>query len=238
MVKDGQPWLYDPAFPANLEGYWDELWGYVADQGIAPVWVGEWGSMLPVDGTDQLSQREMKWGIAQVWVGEWGSVLPVDGTDQLSQREMKWVAALRNYIRKKQLSWTWFTWGPNSKDTGGVLHDDWDTVEQGKMEVMARVMHPAFGPAIGDRPPVPPRHGLLLVYAPENASGISMPVAGEWAERGVGPPALDISFAFLPESQTGGYPSDRGRQEDQNAGVLTQSQNDEGVKSIIGVLVC
>ncbi|GJP46509.1 hypothetical protein CLOM_g5787 [Closterium sp. NIES-68] len=148
MVKDGQPWLYDPAFPANLEGYWDELWGYVADQEIAPV-----------------------------WIGEWGSVLPVGGTDELSQREMKWVNALRHYIRKKSLSWTWFTWGPNSKDTGGVLTDDWDTVEQGKMEVLGPVMHPLFGPSVGERPAVAPRHGLLIVYAPENAPGITMPVA-------------------------------------------------------------
>ncbi|CAI5461568.1 unnamed protein product [Closterium sp. Yama58-4] len=174
MVKDGQPWLYDPAFPANLEGYWDELWGYVADQGIAPVWVGEWGSMLPVDGTDQLSQREMKW-----------------------------VAALRNYIRKKQLSWTWFTWGPNSKDTGGILKEDWDTVEQGKLEVMSEVMHPAYGPAIGDRPPVPPRHGLLLVYAPENATGISTPVAAPKQRPGsdsyfkASPPFAKASWLLL-----------------------------------------
>ncbi len=41
-----QTWHNDPTFPANLPGHWDHQWGFLHNDGIAPVWVGEWGSTL------------------------------------------------------------------------------------------------------------------------------------------------------------------------------------------------
>jgi endoglucanase len=49
-----QPWHNDPTFPNNLPGFWDKQWGFIAKQGIGPVWVGEWGSKLDVT-------REIQW---------------------------------------------------------------------------------------------------------------------------------------------------------------------------------
>ena len=48
-----QPWHDDPAFPTNLPAFWDAQWGFVHDQGIGPVWIGEWGSRL-----DNLKEQE------------------------------------------------------------------------------------------------------------------------------------------------------------------------------------
>ncbi|UOM37001.1 cellulase family glycosylhydrolase [Acuticoccus sp. I52.16.1] len=41
-----QSWFSDPAYPANLEAIWDENFGYIAQQDIAPVLVGEFGFAL------------------------------------------------------------------------------------------------------------------------------------------------------------------------------------------------
>src|SRR5581483_942196 len=32
------------------------------------------------------------------------------------------------------MSWTWWSWNPNSGDTGGILQDDWRTVNQNKVD--------------------------------------------------------------------------------------------------------
>ncbi|HEX5415087.1 MAG TPA: glycoside hydrolase family 5 protein [Chloroflexota bacterium] len=39
----GESWFWDPRFPANLPGVWDQYWGYLQEEGIAPVVVGEFG---------------------------------------------------------------------------------------------------------------------------------------------------------------------------------------------------
>lgn len=38
-----QGWFSSPAFPDNLPSVWDQHWGYIAEQGIAPVVLGEFG---------------------------------------------------------------------------------------------------------------------------------------------------------------------------------------------------
>jgi len=39
----GQRWFQDPTFPDNLPKFWDQHWGYLQQQGIAPILVGEFG---------------------------------------------------------------------------------------------------------------------------------------------------------------------------------------------------
>lgn len=38
-----QPWFEDAHFPHNMDVIWNEKWGYIAQEGIAPVWLGEFG---------------------------------------------------------------------------------------------------------------------------------------------------------------------------------------------------
>jgi endoglucanase len=40
----GQPWFNDPSFPSNLPAVWDANWGSVAKSGLAPIWIGEFGT--------------------------------------------------------------------------------------------------------------------------------------------------------------------------------------------------
>lgn len=62
---------------------------------------------------------------------------------------MKWAFALRDYIRDLQLSHSWFCFGPDSSDTGGLLQDDWWHVWPEKVKLLAPIMHPNFGPSPG-----------------------------------------------------------------------------------------
>jgi hypothetical protein len=41
-----QSWFADPADPANLPSLWDKNWGYLQQQNIAPVLIGEFGTKL------------------------------------------------------------------------------------------------------------------------------------------------------------------------------------------------
>ncbi|WP_420311071.1 cellulase family glycosylhydrolase [Streptomyces sp. YS-B37] len=109
-----QPWFSDPSFPANMPGVWDKYWGYLFQQNIAPVWVGEFGTTLA------------------------------------STVDQKWLTALVSYLRPTStygadsFSWTFWSWNPNSGDTGGILKDDWQTVDTVKDGYLASIKAPAF----------------------------------------------------------------------------------------------
>ncbi|WP_405472237.1 cellulase family glycosylhydrolase [Streptomyces canus] len=114
-----QSWFSDPSFPANMPGIWDKYWGYIFKQNIAPVWVGEFGTTLQ------------------------------------SSVDQKWLAALVSYLRPTStygadsFHWTFWSWNPNSGDTGGILKDDWQTVDTVKDGYLASVKAPGF-PSSGD----------------------------------------------------------------------------------------
>ncbi len=41
-----QPWFQGADFPANLPAKFDQMWGYIYKEGIAPVYIGEFGTKL------------------------------------------------------------------------------------------------------------------------------------------------------------------------------------------------
>ncbi|WP_033259345.1 MULTISPECIES: cellulase family glycosylhydrolase [Kitasatospora] len=110
-----QTWFSDPSFPSNMPGVWDKNWGYLFNQNIAPVWVGEFGTTLQ------------------------------------STVDQTWLKALVQYLRPTATSgadsfqWTFWSWNPNSGDTGGILNDDWTTVNTVKDGYLASIKAPGFG---------------------------------------------------------------------------------------------
>jgi len=44
-----QPWFNDPDYPENLPGVWDQHWGYLVKEDLAPVLVGEFGTRYESD---------------------------------------------------------------------------------------------------------------------------------------------------------------------------------------------
>lgn len=51
-----QPWFNDPNYPENLPGIWDQHWGYLAKEDIAPVLVGEFGTRYETEKDRQWLQ--------------------------------------------------------------------------------------------------------------------------------------------------------------------------------------
>lgn len=110
-----QSWFTDPTYPNNMPAVWESHWGYLDTNNIAPVLVGEFGSRLS-------TVSDQTWFKA-LTIGPPGT----------------------GYIRSKSLNWTFWSWNPNSGDTGGILNDDWTTVVQAKQSVLAQIQYPFIG---------------------------------------------------------------------------------------------
>jgi endoglucanase len=97
-----QTWFSDPTFPNNMPGIWNANWGYLRANGTAPVLLGEFGTKLD------------------------------------DQSDQQWFTAIINYLGTTgahgadDFSWTFWSWNPNSGDTGGILQDDWVNVNTNK----------------------------------------------------------------------------------------------------------
>lgn len=101
-------WFSASNYPDNLPGIWDANWGYIYKQGIAPIWVGEFGTKLETT------------------------------SDKL------WLKTLINYLGTgaSGINWAYWDWNPNSGDTGGILNDDWTTVNQAKQALLKPILFP------------------------------------------------------------------------------------------------
>jgi endoglucanase len=106
----GQPWFSAPNYPANLPAVWDAHWGYLIKDGIAPVLLGEFGSLLQTTSDQQ------------------------------------WFSGIVTYLKNTGAGWTFWSWNPNSGDTGGILNDDWTTVNQTKVTALQTIMAPIVTP--------------------------------------------------------------------------------------------
>lgn len=111
-----QSWFHDADFPDNMPAVWDEHWGYLFKQDIAPVWVGEFGTTLqsPIDQ-------------------QWLAAL-VDYLRPTAQ------------YGGDSFQWTFWCWNPDSGDTGGILEGDWKTVDTVKDGYLAPVKASGFDP--------------------------------------------------------------------------------------------
>jgi endoglucanase len=119
-----QPWFSRPDMARVLADRWQEGFGYIAEQGIAPILVGEFGG------------REV-------------------GTDTV---EGRWQRQFLDYLGERAFSWTYWALNPNSGDTGGVLADDWTSVNAAKMALLRDLIERrriAFGAASRAPRPAP-----------------------------------------------------------------------------------
>ncbi|MCE9545409.1 MAG: cellulose binding domain-containing protein, partial [Planctomycetia bacterium] len=106
-----QSWFSDPNYPNNLPAVWDRNWGYLFRQGTAPVILGEFGSKLATASDQQWFDKMTAY---------LGGDLDGNGTNDLASGQ-------------QGISWTYWAWNPNSGDTGGILADDWTSVNQSKV---------------------------------------------------------------------------------------------------------
>jgi endoglucanase len=75
-------------------------------------------------------------GIAPVLVGEFG------GRSVGTDAEGVWQRSLLGFMRDNALSYTYWAWNPDSGDTGGLLDDDWSTLNASKLAMLAGYQSP------------------------------------------------------------------------------------------------
>ncbi|MGL5867406.1 MAG: glycoside hydrolase family 5 protein [Dermatophilaceae bacterium] len=85
-------------------------------ENLPAVWDANWGNLVTS-------------GTAPVLVGEFGSTLE-------SEDDVVWMKKLLAYLDERGMSWAYWSLNPNSKQTGGILKDDWVTVDDRKMSIL------------------------------------------------------------------------------------------------------
>lgn len=96
-----------------------------------------------------------KEGIAPVLLGEFGGQSVGDDAEGIWQRE------LVKYLKANGISYTYWSLNGNSGDTGGILGDDWKSVNQDKQALLASYqsrMMPVQNPRAVDKSAVPIWH--------------------------------------------------------------------------------
>ncbi|OYZ80740.1 MAG: hypothetical protein B7Y12_07775 [Rhizobiales bacterium 24-66-13] len=144
-----QPWFSDPSYPANLPEKFDQMWGYIYKENIAPVYIGEFGTKL----TDP---KDAPW--LEAITSYLGGDLDNNGTTDIAAGD-------------KGVSWTYWSWNPNSGDTGGILKDDWRSVNTNKLSYLEGIEYD-FGDAGGGGADAGTQaHALFTVTLSEAATG-------------------------------------------------------------------
>jgi endoglucanase len=97
-----------------------------------------------------------KQNIAPVLLGEFGTTLA-------DPRDKVWLQELMRYAGTgtSGMSFTYWSWNPNSGDTGGILNDDWTTVNQAKQSILQPYLIPPSG---GSGPGEPPAVSCAVTY--------------------------------------------------------------------------
>lgn len=126
-----QQWLaYDnqtpPAnWPNNLWAVWKSHWGFIFENGIAPIWVGEFGGFFGVDGSGNPTKPHGTY--EKQWVQNLAIYLNGDftgnGTSDLP-------------AGSKGMSFAYWSYNPVSGDTGGLVQDDWITPQTVKLNLI------------------------------------------------------------------------------------------------------
>jgi aryl-phospho-beta-D-glucosidase BglC (GH1 family) len=106
-----------------------------------------------------------KQGIGQLLLGEFG--ITEANAANPSSVDYKWLTTLMAYVGNT-VDWTFWSWNPNSGDTGGILLDDWVTVNTAKFNLVKPYLAgsgPVVTPTPGNPTPTPVRTPTPVVTA-------------------------------------------------------------------------
>lgn len=114
-------------WPNNLYAIWRYFWGFIFEDNIAPIWIGEFGGHYGLDAQTGVS-----------------------GAHSNATEEEEWTTTLIKYLNgdfngdgnsnltdnQKGMSASYWTFGPESGDTGGLVIRDYRTEQTHKMEIL------------------------------------------------------------------------------------------------------
>jgi endoglucanase len=123
----------------------DQKWFQAPDfpHNLPNLWYAHW-AYLKLSGT------------APVLVGEFG------GRSVGNDPEGVWQRTLISYLQSNGFDYTYWCWNPNSSDTGGVLQDDWTTIDQAKL----RLLQAYQWPLLGSPEPAAAAQAIVAAYQP------------------------------------------------------------------------
>jgi aryl-phospho-beta-D-glucosidase BglC (GH1 family) len=128
--------VYSPHdYPASV---YAQSWFYAPNypSNLPPIWDSHWGYLAASNA-------------APVLLGEFG-------TRNQTTIDQQWFRTIATYLAAKGLSFTFWSWNPNSGDTGGILQDDWRTVNQDKQAILQPLLAPLIGSDGGSGTQIPP----------------------------------------------------------------------------------
>ena len=114
------------------------------------------------------AQWERTWGylatenIAPVLLGEFGTRLQ-------TASDRQWLTALVEYLDQNRISFAFWSFNPNSGDTGGLVGDDWTTPQRAKLDLL----RPLLG--AGSTPSAPSGPSPTSTHSPSTTPSHSPP---------------------------------------------------------------
>jgi GH18 family chitinase/aryl-phospho-beta-D-glucosidase BglC (GH1 family)/PKD repeat protein len=172
-----QTWFSDPAYPKNLADVWYAHWGYIFKNQTAPLLLGEFGSKLLTTSDQQWMDK-----LTDYIDGD----LNLDGVKDLTGNQ-------------KGMSWTYWSLNPNSGDTGGILNDDWTTVNSLRMSYIQGSLAPLIGVATGSGVTSQTMNFAVTLSAPASAVvSVAYATVDGTAAAGVNYTATSGTLFFAP----------------------------------------
>jgi len=141
-----QTWFTAKNYPNNLTTMWKKNWGYLAQKGIAPVLLGEFGTKLETTS------------------------------------DKKWLSKLVGYLKKTKISFAYWSFNPNSGDTGGLVKDDWFTPQTKKLAALKPLIGAGTVVPIIPADPVDPTTPTPTPTPTPDPTGVPQPaVTATWS---------------------------------------------------------
>ncbi len=130
-----------PDYPNNMTSVWNQMWGYLVKNKVAPVYIGEIGDMI-VAGANNGFETAAKHAQSVQWIGQMmryaAGQTSTAGTPDVP-------AGVAGF------SWSWFCWSTNGYDgTPGsimntnLLMGDYDTLNSTVMQYLTPYLAPAI----------------------------------------------------------------------------------------------
>ncbi|NER27306.1 MAG: cellulase family glycosylhydrolase [Symploca sp. SIO1C4] len=141
-------------------------------------------------------------GIAPILIGEFGG----RRTDRNS-KEGIWKRQLVDYINQQDLSFAYWSWNPNSDDTGGILKDNWSSINGSKQRLLQGLLQPvSFAHNLANTPVTVPTPKPQLIPEPVVRNPITKPQVNPRVSPGVSQVAqsqLEVTSKMYSNWQTG-----------------------------------
>ena len=145
--------VYSPHdYPATVHAQsWFSAANYPAN--LEGIWDANWGYLA-------------RQNIAPVLLGEFGTKLET-ASDQT------WLKTLVAYLAKTKISYAYWSFNPNSGDTGGLVKDDWRTWQTAKLTALRPILTPTATPSPTSIPTASPKATSSPTPAPKPTSSPS-----------------------------------------------------------------